>query len=208
MIVACEGPVGPTGPTGSNGSAGADGAAGAAGAAGADGQNFNDFLQNFETDMVPFTTSGDAVWFRVSANHYGPAGGIQYLEKSMLMKSGTITHSQESNLQIVFDMPHSGIFTFEVSIDSEQNIDWMSWFLDGVQINGISGSGGPFILYFEVPAGPNTVNFKYIKDASTSVGFDAAKIDNVLITNYETSGRMALPPVPELPNTVSLWSDR
>jgi hypothetical protein len=111
-------------------------------------------------------------------------------------------------MTITVNMPHSGICQFEASVDSEITYDYLKWFLDGTEVNGISGTGGPFVFYFSVPSGAHTIDFRYTKDGSIDIGADAALVDNILITNYAVGGRMVLPPPPVLPSTVSLLSER
>ena len=197
-----EGAVGPAGPAGTVGPAGADGA---------DGENYSNYLQTFPASFAftnPFSTTataGSSPWSRVTTTHFGVPPETSDEGKA---QSGVTLSNGTSTMGIAVNMPHSGICQFEVSISCEQGFDYVKWFIDGTEVNGISGIGGPFIYYFNVPIGAHTIDFRYIKDGTITAGSDACKVDNILITNYQVGSRMALPSTPVLPPTVTLWSER
>ena len=202
VIGSCkEGPIGPVGPVGPPG------------ADGAPGQTFENYLQTFPESFTftsPFSTTasaGSEPWSRVTVQHYRDGVNVNFLDEGKV-KSGITLDNGTSTMAIAVDMPRSGICQFEVSIGSEPNFDYLKWFVDGTVVNGISGTGGPFVFYFELTKGAHTIEFKYIKDASGGPVVDGAKLDNILITNYAVSSRISLPDAPVLPATVALWSER
>lgn len=105
---------------------------------------------------------------------------------------------------MTFDMPVEGVCSFQVEISSEVSADYLYWYLNGDVIDGISGIGGPFTFYIQLPAGENQIVWSYQKDASVAEGADGAVIDNVVVTNYEATCLSS----PELPSTVSLFSQK
>lgn len=200
-----DGTNGQDGTDGSDGTDGADGADGQDGANGADGQdgsNFKDFLEDFNGPTIStiFTSNGDANWARSS---YSPGSGVASQNNGAIF-SGDITHNQQSDLFMDVDMPIEGVCSFQLEISSEVNFDFITWYVNGQLVEGISGQGGPFTFHISLPAGQNQVKWTYAKDNSNDGGDDQAIIDNVIITNYETA-RIAFP---ELPSTVSLLSEK
>ncbi len=119
--------------------------------------------------------------------------------------SGKIGNNSNSDLQLDVNLPKAGILTFTAYINSEYNGDFLLWYLDsGDPIEGISGFGGPITFSFEIPAGVHKIVWRYKKNLLISLGDDLAGVDNILLTNYQESSRLAKQ---TLPNTVKLWSE-
>jgi hypothetical protein len=122
------------------------------------------------------------------------------------VKTGAIAHSQVSKLILnTRNYPAQTIVSFTVSIDSEDSFDYLLWLVDGQIVNGISGQGGPMTFNFLVLPGSHTLEWRYVKDASISVGDDAVLIDDILIEKWSVPSRLASP---ELPEGMSYWNDR
>jgi hypothetical protein len=142
-----------------------------------------DILETFDggvigTDngtTVIWTDGGNVPWQASSA---GLLTGDYY-------ESGDIPNSQTSNLTLdVLVDTGGGDLTFDWATDSEVNFDFLDVLVNGVlelrESGGANiGSFGPFAL----PAGSNTIDFIYDKDASVSSFSDLAAIDNVGVTN-------------------------
>ncbi len=217
-----RGPTGSTGATGAQGETGANGQNGADGQDGADGQNgatgpqgpqgpqgatgnsHIDFFDDFDDGTATgFGTSGDANWFIGGNDVYG--SGIDTRRDNMSLYSGNIDHNQVSVLTFNMNNEIAAVVEFDVWISSEINFDYLIWAINGEEVDGISGIGGPFTFRFEVPAGSNSITWTYDKDGSRVGGDDRSIIDNVFITNYDVSGKLI---DPELPETVSQLADK
>ncbi|MFY0625556.1 MAG: collagen-like protein [Reichenbachiella sp.] len=203
-VFSCEVEPGLPGPAGQNGEDGAKGDIGPIGAKGddgLDGQNFDNFLQDFSENTNPFFSDGNDAWSWVYASHIGNEN-ISFAENSMLA-SGNITDNQTSDLHMSLDLPHSSLFTFEVSISSEVDGDFLNWYVDDELINGISGIGGPFVFYFNVAEGQHDIRFSYEKNEFTTLGLDYGLLDNVEINNYSESTKR-INVLDQLPSSISM----
>ena len=223
LCFSCEGPEGPVGPAGEDGQDGAQGPAGQDGTDGqngaqghagqdgtdgqdgADGNTYLDSLITFD-DGIPelFTTEREHPWGRFVGSFPGSTTSSINDTNKKLINDPALTDNDSSRLFLTLDMPISGICSFDIEIDSELDGDFLLWYLNGELIDGISGEGGPFRFHIKLEAGPNEIEWQYTKNASISDGADLGSLDNVLITNY-TAARMHNP---QLPVTVSLYSDR
>ena len=97
---------------------------------------------------------------------------------SFAARSGVTGGNQTSSLFL------SGVFragpaAFDLRVSSEADWDFISFFIDGVQQQQWSGEVGWSTFSFPVTAGPHSMEWRYSKDASVSMGFDAGFIDNI-----------------------------
>jgi hypothetical protein len=116
-----------------------------------------------------WTTSGNASWFGQSniVHTFGTAA-----------QSGDIGDSQQSSLQTTIIGP--GKITFWWQVSSEEYFDYLNFYIGGALQAGISGSTSWTQQNFQVPAGPQTLEWRYVKDSSTSIGQDAGWLDQVV----------------------------
>ena len=130
-------------------------------------------LETFSTDSLTnlnWVTSGNAPWVVESTNV--PSGN------TYAVRSGVIGNSQSSTLTLVTNTL-AGIGSFDLSVSSEQDWDWLYFSINGTLVNRWSGSVGWTNYQFNVSAGTNTFTWSYVKDPSISVGLDAAFVDNI-----------------------------
>ena len=78
-------------------------------------------------------------------------------------------------------------FTFDWSVSSESNYDWLIVTLDGTQILKKSGTANGTYTHEFTESGVYTFVAQYTKDDSSSSGSDQAKITNATITIPETT---------------------
>ncbi len=105
-----------------------------------------------------------------------PSGGAFHL------RSGAIVDGQTSVLQLVANC-RGGNASFSYRVSSEEfgpnNGDFLEFYLNGVRQLRLNGESGWQIHGFTVPAGNSTLEWRYIKDASSFAGLDAAFLDNL-----------------------------
>jgi alpha-tubulin suppressor-like RCC1 family protein len=118
-----------------------------------------------------WATSGNAPWFGQSNIVHGPGIAAQ---------SGSIGDSQQSSLQTTIIGP--GRISFWWQVSSEEYFDYLNFYIGGTFQAGISGSSGWIQQTFQVPPGSQTLEWRYVKDSSTSVGQDAGWLDQVVFT--------------------------
>jgi hypothetical protein len=102
-------------------------------------------------------------------------------------RSGAITHSQSSSVETT--LVGAGTLTFWWRVSSEKDYDWLEFYLNGTIQGGdlarISGEVDWIQKTVPIPAGTNTVRWRYVKDGSLSDGADAAWLDTVVYTPDE-----------------------
>ena len=126
-----------------------------------------------DTTALAWTASGDASW-------YGQSSATQ--DGVDAARSGAIGHSQSSTLQTT--VTGSGTLTFYWAVSSEANCDFLKFYLDGAEQSAISGATLSWVQksYTISGSGPHTLQWMYVKDASTSNGSDAGFVDQVVWT--------------------------
>ena len=121
-----------------------------------------------------FTTGGNAEWVRA----YGES------EDGFALRSGDITHSQTSRLDMVVN--GSGVITFMCRVEGEiiRNIvfDGLAFCIDGVQQGTLIGDSSWTRKSFSVTGpGEHTLSWLYVKDyEGDGVGADCAWLDCVV----------------------------
>ena len=129
--------------------------------------------EDFETggfDQVEWEFAGDADWTIVSDEHY--AGNHS-------AKSGTITHSQQSDLSVNVTVLSAGNISFYYKVSSESNYDKLHFYIDGAEQGVWSGTVAWTQASYAVTPGEHTFKWSYVKDYSVSSGSDCAWIDEV-----------------------------
>lgn len=128
-------------------------------------------VENFETgnfNAYPWTFAGNGNWTITSSGPY---------EGTYSAKSGTITHSQTSQLQVVMNVAQAGTISFYYKVSSEASYDSLRFLIDNTLKGGWSGEVGWAIASYAVTAGNHTFKWIYKKDGSESNGSDCAWVD-------------------------------
>ena len=95
-------------------------------------------------------------------------------------RSGSITHSQSSTMEIIRILSSAGTLSFWYKISSEANYDFLNFLVDGTVQGSWSGTVDWTQASFPIPAGQHTFKWAYTKDASVSSGSDCAWIDDII----------------------------
>jgi hypothetical protein len=93
-------------------------------------------IEDFESGgftSYPYEMSGATDWVITSSGPY---------EGTYSAKSGTITHSQESNLSLTADILSSGTISFHYKVSSESGWDYLRFYIDGSPQGEWSGAVG------------------------------------------------------------------
>ncbi len=117
---------------------------------------------------LTWTTGGSAGWFGQTTVTRDGVDAAQ---------SGAITHNQESWMQTTVTGP--GTISFWWKVGSESNFDWLEFNVGSTRMNRISGNVDWQQQSFSVPAGQQTLKWRYVKDGSASVAPDAGWVDQV-----------------------------
>jgi hypothetical protein len=128
--------------------------------------------QFLNTPNLSWITWGNAEWFgETTVIHDGISAA----------QSGDINDNQESWLGTSVAGP--GRLSFWWRVSSEPNFDFLQFYINGdLQPNSLSGEIDWQQQIFNVPAGTNTLRWRYVKDQNVSDGADAGWLDEVTYT--------------------------
>ena len=129
--------------------------------------------EDFETaDFLayPWVMGGNANWIIDGASPY---------EGSYSAKSGNVSDNQQSDLEVTLDVAASSDISFWYKVSSENNYDYLRFYVDGAEIASWSGTVGWAQLTHPVASGTRTFKWSYTKDYSVSTGSDAGWVDYI-----------------------------
>ncbi|KIG13125.1 Microbial collagenase, secreted [Enhygromyxa salina] len=136
----------------------------------------NGWYDDFESNnllTLPWATNGSANW---------ATSGTQPHEGAYVAASGTITHNQNTNLEVTLMAPQAGEVSFWYRVSSENNFDYLRFYIDNVQQgNGWSGVVGWTKAVYPIGAGNHTFRWTYSKDGSVNSNEDKVYIDEVYV---------------------------
>jgi hypothetical protein len=117
-----------------------------------------------------FTSSGYQPWVsQTTMSHDGVDAA----------KSGTITDYETSVMQTTVTGP--GIVSFWWKVSSEEDFDYLTFYIDGYEQIWISGSVNWTQQSFNLSAGSHVLEWEYSKDDSLSEGSDCGWVDQLTI---------------------------
>ncbi len=132
-------------------------------------------VEDWETgDLSGFewTLSGNSDWFIQEGTTYEGVNALQ---------SGVINDNQETLLTLNYEVSEAGTLSFYYKTSSEQNYDFLSFSIDGVQVQSWSGENDWALFETEVEPGEHTFTWKYNKDAYGASGSDCAWVDYIVL---------------------------
>ena len=132
-----------------------------------------DPLQIALNNTLTWSLGGDAAWFAETTETHDGVEAAQ---------SGPITDNQESWLET--SVVGTGTLTYWWKVSSEQDYDFLEFYLDGVLQASISGEVDWQKQTYSIPAGTHTIGWDYVKDVYDSFGQDAGWLDEV---NFATT---------------------
>ena len=95
-------------------------------------------------------------------------------------QSGNINDNQSSKIEITLDIASNGNISFYKKISSEQNYDFLSFYIDGDLQESWSGEDDWSLSSFPVNTGTHTFKWSFDKDGSVSDGSDCGWIDYII----------------------------
>ncbi len=107
--------------------------------------------------------------------------------------SATITDSQQTHLSLTQEVGAAGEISFFYKVSSENNYDYLKFFIDGTEQDSWAGDVDWTQAEYEVTAGTHTFKWTYLKDGSVSSGEDCAWIDYIILPGGEGSGANVYP---------------
>ncbi|MCK4694961.1 MAG: hypothetical protein KAT74_04320, partial [Candidatus Cloacimonetes bacterium] len=132
-------------------------------------QNFEGFESgNFYTYNWQF--SGNADWIIIASNPY---------EGLYCAQAGDIDHDEISTLSIIMETTFIGDISFYWRVNSQSSCDNLVFYIDGDEVENISGSQDWELYSLSIQPGNHTFAWSYEKDSSITSGLDTGWIDNI-----------------------------
>jgi len=149
--------------------------------------------EDFETAgfmAYPWVMGGNADWTIDDVNPY---------EGSYSARSGTVSHNQQSDLEVTVEVTAASDISFWYKVSSESNYDYLRFYIDGIQIESWAGTVSWSQFTYPVASGSRTFKWSYTKDGSVSTGDDAGWVDYI---EFPTLGEPAYPIVTVTPASI------
>ena len=121
------------------------------------------------SDPVMLMTTGNAWSARTVKGWVESKSGLSAGQSSVM--SATVAFTEETEI------------SFEWSVDSEDGIGVLSFWVDGLAINSISGEVGFTTVTYTASAGAHTFQWQYKKSSATNVGLDIGMVRNINFQN-------------------------
>jgi hypothetical protein len=132
---------------------------------------------SFESDVPSiFTYSGNADWFRTNTDAY---------EGDYSMRSGAIGNSLSTSMLAELNITAAGNITFYKKVSSENNYDYLRFYIDNVEKGEWSGTVDWSLQSYPVTTGVHTFKWEYSKDGSQTGGSDCAWVDYIEFPEYQ-----------------------
>ena len=132
-------------------------------------------VEDFESGEIDPT-----IWTN-DANHPWTICQDQPYEGQYCVKSGAISHSEETSLILTYEVGANDSIAFYYKVSSENNYDKMYFYIDNQEKANWSGTVAWSRAQFAVTQGTHTFKWKYKKDNSVSSGSDCAWIDFIIL---------------------------
>jgi hypothetical protein len=98
--------------------------------------------------------------------------------------SGTISHNQESVMELSAYVVSAANLSFWYKVGSEGTYDFLRFYLDGSELLAASGAVGWTEVSYMIPAGQHTFSWAYEKDGSVSTDPDMSWIDDIVFPPF------------------------
>jgi len=131
-----------------------------------------DLGESVDNTSLIWTNYGDADWFGQTNTAYYDGDAAQ---------SAEIGENQSTYLKTIVTGPVNVSFYWKVS--SEENYDYLNFYVDGTKETHISGTVGWIQQTVTLSSGDHVLQWAYEKDESVSAGDDCGWIDYVVISS-------------------------
>ncbi|MFH1688402.1 MAG: M14 family zinc carboxypeptidase [bacterium] len=153
-------------------------------------------VEDFESgdfSMFPWQMSGSMPWVTVGGGYEG----------SWAAKSGAITHSQSSTMQVTMQGLEAGQISFYYKVSSESGYDYLRFYIGAQQKGEWSGNVDWTEATYATTGGDLTFKWTYSKDGSLSAGSDCGWVDLITFpsSNSDRDGDGVLNAVDNCPDT-------
>ena len=96
------------------------------------------------------------------------------------IKSGFVRAHERSEIYYTANLL-AGNVSFARKVSSQPSVDFLYFFIDGVQQGSWSGDTGWSVVSFPIPGGTHTLLWRYARESVVPIGADAAWIDSIIL---------------------------
>lgn len=139
----------------------------------------NPLVETFETNNFYsyfWQMSGNKPWQTTSSGAYSG---------KYCARSGTITHGQQSGMEIHLLVSAEGVVSFARRVSSEAGFDRLRFLIDDVEMGSWSGEAPWEEAHFPVSPGQHKFAWIYEKDGIASAGADRAWVDEIILPPHQ-----------------------
>lgn len=151
--------------------------------------------EGFESNSfstLPWVNNSAVPWTIVTGASNAHSG-------SYAAKSGTIGNNANTALQLTMNVETAGNITFWRKVSSENNYDFLKFYIDNVELGSWSGTQAWTQMTYPVTTGSHTFKWTYVKDGSQTGGSDSAWIDDIILPGM---GLLTTPIIFAAPQTI------
>ena len=124
----------------------------------------------YNSDPVQITTTGTYAWMAKAS-------------KGQVESNPNVPVGEMSEMSISVNLSATASVSFEWSVDSEEEIGFLSFALDGNTVKSISGLVDFTRESFQILEGVHTLSWRYSKKAASNVGLDKGMVRSICVQN-------------------------
>ncbi len=129
-------------------------------------------MDGFENGFVNFPWAFMGGTWSIEGNSYNGSNAA---------RSAAIAHSTATSISVNYTTAQAGEISFWKKVSSEQNYDFLKFYINGILKNQWSGTSDQWEqATYPVQPGMNVFKWEYTKDSGTVAGSDCAWIDDVV----------------------------
>lgn len=107
-------------------------------------------------------------------------GAAEAYEGEYAARSAAIGSNESSIMKLNYTVVADGNFSFYYKVSSENNYDWLKFYIDNVMQDQWSGNQAWALAEYTLTAGEHQLRWEYVKDVSATGGDDCAWVDYII----------------------------
>ena len=150
-------------------------------------------MKSVNATEITFTDNADVTWYQSNSQPWLLSEDDSYLQSPSISDNGST--------QITTIISGDWTLSFDWAISSEAEYDYLTLFINGVAIDNISGLQNFTSENYQISGTNTVITWRYTKDESVSLGFDAAFLHNVRVTGSDGSSTSTEKELPAIDST-------
>jgi len=136
------------------------------------------YSQDFESTAIGSLPTG---WTTFGDQNWEVTGSDAHAGTKSAGSNPALNDNQSTSIAYTASLGSPQTLTFWWKVSSEGSFDWLTFYIDGVQQDRISGTPAWAEKSYSLPSGSSILKWTYAKDGSATSGQDAAWIDDINI---------------------------